>query len=306
MKKRVLVFGSNGFIGATLVKSLVNKDYLVDGVGRTSNKNKQVLNEYFIFKDSHEFFEELLLTKYDACVNCAGLAKVSDSFKFPNVDFNLNVNLVFNILNAIKASAQKPYFVNLSSAAVYGNPIALPILETHRSNPISPYGFHKLIAENVVDSFVHNFGLNAVSLRIFSAFGSGLEKQLFWDLFQKCESNNSITLFGTGEESRDFIEVRDLVYIIEQLVEKQPRYKQVNVANGIEWKLKDVAKIFAEQYSSITGKKINFKFNNEHDVGAPKNWCADIQILKELGYKPKVQLEEGINSYIKWCVLNNG
>ena len=248
MKKKILIVGSNGFIGSALAKRLASAGYLVEGVGRSDNKNKSELSDYHIYKDSNEFLDELFLSGFDACVNCAGLAKVSDSFKFPKVDFNLNVQLVFNILNAIKQSSPQTFFVNLSSAAVYGNPQSLPISEEQATNPISPYGFHKQMSETIINSFHQNFGIQGLSLRIFSAYGQGLKKQLFWDLLNKSINQNELILFGDGNESRDFVEINDLTTLLQLILKHKPKELILNAANGKEWKIKEVVSIFVNQF----------------------------------------------------------
>ena len=94
----------------------------------------------------------------------------------------LNVSNVFKQLDAIRKFQPGCKYINLSSAAVYGNPESLPISEDHHLDPISPYGNHKKMAEEVCADFYTNYRIPTCSLRIFSAYGAGLQKQLFWDL----------------------------------------------------------------------------------------------------------------------------
>ena len=110
---------------------------------------------------------------------------MTNSFKDPLFDFNLNVFNVFKILEAIKLFNDKCKFVNLSSAAVYGNPDILPIIETSTILPISPYGFHKSISETIVKEYYSVYKIQSISLRVFSVYGEYLKKQLFWDLYNK-------------------------------------------------------------------------------------------------------------------------
>ena len=96
----------------------------------------------------------------------------------------------------------------------------MPIKESSPIRPLSPYGFHKAMAEKLCEEYYTFFGIATCSLRIFSAFGPGLRKQLLWDIYNKSKSLNSIELFGTGNESCDYIYIDDIVRAIELVIRK--------------------------------------------------------------------------------------
>ncbi|HAT66578.1 MAG TPA: dTDP-glucose 4,6-dehydratase, partial [Flavobacteriaceae bacterium] len=144
-----------------------------------------------------------------------------------------------------------------------------------------------------------NYGIPTCSLRIFSAYGPGLQKQLFWDLYQKSIKDSTIKLYGTGAESRDFIYISDLVQAIELAIEKALfKSDTINVANGKEVTIAQVAETF------FTNTPSEFIFGGEERKGDPSNWVADISQLKTMGYKTKVSLEEGIKNYWQWLKEN--
>jgi UDP-glucose 4-epimerase len=204
---------------------------------------------------------------------------------------------VFNILEAIRKFAPGCKFLNLSSAAVYGNPASLPVSETQPVKPLSPYGWHKLQSEMLCQEYHEIFGIATCSARIFSAYGIGLTKQLFWDWYQKVQSNSQITLFGTGSESRDFIFIEDLVRALDCVVTASAfRGNIINVANGKEMAIKDAIEVFKKAF----GKNFTYTFNGTVRKGDPVNWVADIQQLKSLGYRQQVTFEEGLKRYIEW------
>jgi dTDP-glucose 4,6-dehydratase/UDP-glucose 4-epimerase len=291
----ILIIGSKGFIGSHCVSyfkkehNVYQCDVVVD---YTTTQYTQIDATN---ADYNTIFE---LQNFDVCINCSGAASVPDSIKNPQRDFLLNTVNVFKQLDALRKHNVECKYINLSSAAVYGNPEYLPIDEKHPLNPISPYGFHKKMAEEVCESFYKNFNLKVCSLRIFSAYGEGLKKQLFWDLFSKGDKNSDlVSLFGTGKESRDFIHVSDLVRVIELVISKcNFSNNYINVANGKELTISAVAKTFY----SIYNPTIKLKFQGQVREGDPINWVADISKLNGFGFKSQVNLKDGLTNYLKW------
>jgi dTDP-glucose 4,6-dehydratase/UDP-glucose 4-epimerase len=291
---KILVVGSKGFIGTHLFNYYSTKsevwgcDVLMD---------YDAVN-YFLVDASNADFDDLFQSiAFEVCINCSGAASVPDSVKNPQRDFYLNTLNVFNLLDSIRKHQPKCKFINLSSAAVYGNPSNLPIIENAELKPLSPYGFHKKNAEMICEEFSKFYGIKTCSLRIFSAYGNGLKKQLFWDIAQKAKHVNSLTLYGTGLESRDFIHVNDLIQAIDNVIKIGDFNAGIyNVANGEEITIKQAADIILKGI----GWQGVLSFNNETRIGDPLNWCADISKLKSLGYKQRVTLTEGLNDYAKW------
>lgn len=259
-----------------------------------------VSKNYFIVDATNADYSDIFQKQqFDVCINCSGASSVPESIDKPQRDFILNTVNVYRQLDAIRRFNPDCKYVNLSSAAVYGNPRELPIHETSRTNPISPYGVHKNMAEDVCNLFFEQFNLKCCSLRIFSAYGEGLKKQLFWDLHQKSKANSKIVLYGTGNESRDFIHVSDILFAIDCVITNGTFNSEViNIANGKEQTIKDVVKLF---YSFYDTKK-TIRFRGENRLGDPINWVADIAILNSLGYKQSITIEEGLKQYVKWLI----
>ena len=234
---------------------------------------------------------------FDVCVNCSGSANVSNSITHPRRDFLLNTANVFSILDAIREYNPECKFLNISSAAVYGRPVELPIGESCELNPISPYGTHKKLAEEICSEFFNYFNIKTCSIRIFSAFGPGLKKQLFWDIYKKSKIGNEIKLFGDGKESRDFIYIQDIVVAVEKIVNNADfKGECINVSSGIETTIKEAA----ETFINIINPNIKIVFNNIVREGDPKNWKANINKIKSIGFAPKIFLKEGLTNYYQW------
>lgn len=294
----ILIIGSKGFIGSHCVTyfSTQHKVHECDVV--VDYNNPQYTQVDATNADYVDLFQD---QQFDVCINCSGAASVPDSIKHPKRDFMLNTVNVFKQLDAIRIHNPACKYINLSSAAVYGNPEFLPVSETHPLKPISPYGVHKKMAEEICESFYKNFGIGTCSLRIFSAYGEGLKKQLFWDLHKKVKSTNVVSLYGSGTESRDFIHISDLVRVIELVINNSAFQSDcINVANGRELAIKEVAEIFYNVYEP----SVLMSFEGQTRLGDPTNWVADISKIRDYGYTNEIDIKTGLKRYAKWLLEN--
>lgn len=291
----ILVTGSKGFIGSHVKNYFSNKGHAVWGCDVIVEYNDPV---YFLIDSTNAAYEDVFSQgAFDVCINCAGAASVPDSFSHPARDYHLNSLNVYKVLDSIRKHQPTCKFVNLSSAAVYGNPASLPVDESFPVEPLSPYGSHKLYSELICKEFYSYFNIKTCSLRIFSAYGPGLYKQLFWDWYQKITLSSNITLYGTGNESRDFIYIEDLVQAIECIVHKAPFNSEViNIGSGKEISIKEAIEVFR----SAIGIDFNYTFNNNVRSGDPLNWRANIDILLSFGFEQKIDFREGIKHYVEW------
>lgn len=295
---KILIIGSKGFIGSYVMRYFDKQHEVWQCDVVTDYTTPRYMQIDASNSDFNTVFE---MQQYDVCVNCSGAASVQDSLKHPYRDFLLNTANVYAILNAIHMHCPACKFVNISSAAVYGNPKVLPIAESALIAPMSPYGRHKAMAEIICKEFAEDYYVPTCSLRIFSAFGNGLRKQIFWDMNRKMANAAEATFFGTGEETRDFIHIQDIAQAID-IVIKNATFKgeTINVANGEAITIRDAANIFAR----LKGYKGQIVFNGTVREGDPRFWKADIRILKEWGYQQTMTLEEGLKDYIRWAEEN--
>jgi UDP-glucose 4-epimerase len=298
--RKILIIGSKGFIGQHLFNYLQQKGYDVCGadvvVDYVNTKH------YFLIDASNSDFNPVFqYFKYDLCINCSGAASVPDSIDNPMRDYYLNTVNVFKLLVAIVKYQPECRFVNLSSAAVYGNPKKLPIKEIAKPDPVSPYGVHKLYAEKICKEFYDFYKIRTCSLRIFSVYGAGLQKQLFWDLYKRAKTGVNFTLYGSGNESRDFIYILDLIKAIELAAEFSDfKADVINIANGKEIIIRDAVNIFF----SFFGFSIKYTFSGDVRKGDPVNWLADISKLVSFGYKPSIDIDNGLKKFYEW-IKNN-
>ncbi len=296
MNKNIVIIGSEGFIGKMASQYFSNLGYMVF--------NADILNlirsNYFNLDSSLSNLPTLFENNnFDICINASGSANVSNSFENPSLDFIANVLNVHRILETINLYNKNCKFINFSSAAVYGNPESNPISEGSGLNPISPYGFHKAMSETICNEYYNIYGIKTASLRIFSVYGIGSKKQLFWDIYKKIETskNGILEIIGTGDESRDFIFIDDLLDAIHCIIENALFMgESINIANGQEIFIKDAVSTFVKFYDP----SIKIIFNNKVRTGDPDNWQADITLLKSLGYSNKHNIELGLNKYTEW------
>lgn len=297
--KKVLITGASGFIGSKLLEKFKTTGYEVVGWIRAD----AIINDTMVSAVDMTTIDSIVsaLTKEnpDIIIHCAGSADVGKSVANPEIDYEGNVTLTHNLLFAMhKCGLEKKRFVFLSSASVYGNPLSLPISEDMLLNPLSPYAVHKVMCEDLCRYFINNYGADIKIARIFSAYGPGLKKQIFWDMHNKVLNTGKLEMFGTGNESRDYIHVKDVIESIYLLATKETKDVVFNIANGEEVTIRKVTEIFA-QHIGIEENKI--LFNGVVREGDPLNWRADISRMQELGYHKTIHMEDGIREYVEWC-----
>lgn len=301
--KRVVITGSNGFIGSHLTKHFCDRDYKVIGLDRpTTFYPLPIPNNYTYFPldlPDPIFIEKLSEWKPSFLIHTAGNSSVPNSVTNPLGDFSGSVVVFYNILDAVRKVSPETKVIILSSAAVYGNPEGLPVSENHPVKPISPYGFHKLLCEDIAREFYLLYKLNVCSVRIFSAYGNGLRKQVVWDIVNKALNDPIVLLSGTGKESRDFIIAEDIAKGIEIIAKRGTFSGEVyNLASGKETSIEELAKLIL---TTINLSK-EIRFSGSQRKGDPINWRADVQKIQSIGFYPSTSIEEGISQVVKWII----
>lgn len=300
MQPSVLIIGVSGFLGGYIATEFLRHDYRVGGVdasGRFHPGRQDLFRHDHLSIASDAFHTLLSEFQPNFCINCAGSSSVARSISNPSLDYQANTALVFELLEAIRLHSPDSRLITLSSAAVYGNPIHLPIKENQNLLPLSPYGFHKLQAELLCQEYSSIHGINTACARIFSAYGRGLRQQVIWDIARKCSVYGTVELMGTGDETRDFLHAKDVAIAIRILAERSEfKGEAYNIASGQEVSIRDLANLFVSAFGGTTPAI----FNGRQDPGKPKNWRADISKLQSLGFSPSLSLEEGVRDVLSW------
>lgn len=297
----VLVTGVSGFIGRYVARHFKGQGWTVIGIDNSPPENapRSFLSAYYRLHLPDEELHRLLQEHQpDFCIHCAGSASVGLSVTNPDVDFHSNTVVTFEVLDALRRHAPHCSFIFLSSAAVYGNPDTLPVPETQSPNPISPYGFHKWQCEQLCAEFATVYNLPTASVRIFSAYGPGLRRQVVWDICWKTITSDALHMLGTGQESRDFIHPLDITKALQLIVESASMQGEVyNLASGQEVTIEALATMVV----NALGYDLSPQFDGIVPPGVPRNWRADISKLRALGFEPSISLQQGIATYAHWC-----
>jgi UDP-glucose 4-epimerase len=213
---KLLVTGSRGFVGGSVGRLAAAAGHEVLGIARSSQPEADWPGQYAQADVLSAPLAEIIAGfAPDAVLHGAGAASVGSSFAAPLEDLRAAMLTWANTLESIRLSGVRPVILFPSSAAVYGNPAALPVAEDAPVNPVSPYGFHKAACELVAREYAECFGLNIVVCRLFSVFGPRQRRLLVWELFEQIVGPQpTVTLQGSGRESRDYLDLDDLAAVL--------------------------------------------------------------------------------------------
>lgn len=288
----IVVTGSGGFLGRAILEHLRSIGADVVGAGRPE-----------VELPSTAFDRVLEHAKPAAIVHCAGPASVPASVERPLDDYSGSAGVVAGLLESVRRLAPAAKVVLISSAAVYGEPQRLPIPESSPLRPVSPYGFHRAICELLIREHVEIHGGLGSVLRVFSAYGEGLRRQLLWDVARQALSEGRVRLSGTGTETRDFVHATDVARAVEAAITRAPGAAEAfNVASGVQTTIAELADLLVHELDP----QVPVEFDQSVRPGDPLHWEADISRLEALGYRPAVQLADGVRAYARWVRAGTG
>jgi UDP-glucose 4-epimerase len=279
-----LVTGAAGFIGAHVQRGLTLAGWQVLAAGRRTALPRLNAEELAVLPSS------LALVVY-----CAGGSSVARSVAAPLDDFVDTVPPLAQLFEHVRTRAPAAKIVLLSSAAVYGDARSFPIAETSPLQPISPYGCHKLMCEQLCASYGRNYGVASAVLRLFSVYGPGLRKQLLWDACNKALAGDR-RFVGSGHEVRDWLHIDDAVALI--LAVAGVAAPAVPVINGGTGVATPVAAVVRQLFAALDAGTPEFAGGGR--AGDPARYIADIAAAGALGWSPQVTLADGVSEYVRW------
>lgn len=300
--KHVVVLGAAGFVGRHVCHELASRGFIVIGIGHgnwlADEWQRWGLHRWIESDINLQSLQQLKLEEPIACVlHCAGSGAVSYSYAAPWEDFQRAAVTTVAALEWMRNQPDpRPRLVLVSSAAVYGDNGDSDAQENSTRSPISPYGFHKLSAEMLCESYSRFFEVPVSIVRLFSVYGEGLRKQLLWDALNKFRSG-SRQFFGTGEEVRDWIHVEDAAELLAVAGLTQQSAFEIYNGGGEHATTREVLTRLAMAY----GHDEPVVFNGEIHKGNPRRLTADCQhTMRLIQWKPRVRLEDGIVRYASW------
>lgn len=308
---RILITGSRGFLGGSVGRFAAADNHEVLGLGRSSQPEVDWPGDYLqadvanadLSKIIREFVPDVIL-------HAAGTASVSASFEAPLEDLRAAALTWANTLDGIRRSGIKPLTIFPSSAAVYGNPLRLPVDESAAVDPISPYGFHKAACELLAREYSVCFDLPIVVCRIFSLIGVAQRRLLVWELYRQFTgSDDTVWLQGTGTESRDYLHADDFALAVLQFAGVRPQlFAQgspcltINVASGEETKAFETAR----RIGGLTAPEKKIRCRNIERLGDPRSWRADTSLLRSIlsSWQPRPLASSLAQCIAKWQTVD--
>ena len=306
---KALVTGAAGFIGSHLSATLLDRGATVVGIDcftdyyprgiKEKNLEENTLREGFRFAETRIQDADLpaLLEGVTHVFHLAAQAGVRKSWgrDFRTYTDN-NIDATQHLLEAC-VGVPLERFVYASSSSVYGDNASIPMREDALPRPVSPYGVTKLSAEQLGYLYHVNFKVPATAVRYFTVYGPRQRPdKAFHKLIKAAIKNDAISLYGDGEQTRDFTFVSDAVAATIAAGERGVPGRAYNVGGGSRVSMNEVIRII----EAVAGHPLKVH-REETQKGDMRDTYADTSLArKDLGFEPKVPLTEGIQAEYRW------
>ncbi len=307
---RILITGGAGFIGTNLVEFLLkNTDWEINILDNFISGNREDLENLEGFSKRGKLIEgdirnekdiEKAIEDCDYVVNLAAQVGVISSVEDPLHDAEINVNGLIKLLNSsLKHKIKK--FVHASSAAPLGEQ-EMPLHEEKIPKPLSPYGASKLAGESYCSAFSVSHNLNTIVLRFSNVYGpKSYDKGSVIPIFlRKMLNSQPVTIYGNGEQTRDFIYVEDICQAIYLSLTKElpEKFNLFQIGTEKETSVNELFDILKEELEKNNFSVQNPKYEKERPGEIYRNYSDISKARKLLGFEPKTSLEEGIKKVL--------
>jgi len=301
---RIFVTGGAGFIGIHLCKKLLELNHDVTVYDNFSNSLRENFDSKINQKANVISGDILDISKlvtsmqnHEIVIHLAAQISVPESVKNPKLTFDVNVNGTHNVLESCKKNKISK-IIAASTAAVYQNVSEKTILnESSVTEPSSPYGSSKLEMENMINDFTQTHNVNAIILRLFNVYGIGQSPEyagVITKFLSDIKSNNSLTIFGDGSQTRDFVHVNDVVSAIILSIDSS-NFGLYNVATGKSVTILDLAHLLIEQ----SKKKLDVVFEEQQKGDIKFSHASISKINQNLAFFPEYAIADGLKTLVK-------
>jgi UDP-glucose 4-epimerase len=302
----IWITGTRGFIGRHLAAWLSHKGHTVSGIGHGRWPQPEAAAwgvHRWLNAGIHPSNLQHLMREAgppDYIFHLAGGSSVGAAIASPYEDFARTVQTTAELLDWLRLEAPKARLIAISSAAIYGAGHSGPIRENQAHAPFSPYGYHKLMMEQLCQSYAVSFGVPTVVVRLFSVYGTLLKKQLLWDICTSLTSGRRhLELGGTGDELRDWTDIRDVVRLLESAMSfpfDSGTVSIVNAGSGIATSVSSIAAMVLE----VWPRPVDVTFSGKSRPGDPTSLVADDRILQRSGFAWNIPVKSGVRDYVSW------
>lgn len=281
------VTGAHGFLGRLVVAAAAGGHKPIGAIGHGAAAHPAGVHAVTASIDAPGL--DALAAKTgapDAVIHLAGGASVGASLADPVADESRTVGSTRALLAWLDRNAPRARLVAASSAAVYGAATAERLAEDAPTAPVSPYGANKLAMEREI----RESGQPSVIVRLFSLHGPSLRKQILWDLHRRMAAGETpLTLGGTGAEARDFMAGEDAAELLLALApHARPGGVVLNGGTGVATSIAALAAL------ATRGRGVEIRFSGVSRPGDPARLVADTSRLAATGFRPRIDLAEGI------------
>ena len=301
---KALVTGGAGFIGSNIVELLESEEWQVrvlDNLSTGYKKNLKGSDAELMEGDVRDTaMVEKAVAGVDVVFHLAASIGNVKSLNNPQEDSEVNVIGTVNILEAARKAAVRR-IVYSSSAAIFGELVTMPIAEDHPQNPDSPYGVSKLAAEKHVLCFASLYGITAVCLRYFNVYGVNQRYDAYGNVIpifaQRLFEGSPLTIYGDGEQTRDFVNVKDVAKANFLAAIQAKETAVYNVGSGESIAINQLSKL-VQVASGISATDV---CHVEPRVGEVRHCRANVEkAVRDLGFSPDPDVLEGLTEYFAW------